>query len=208
MKRFMILSLVVVFLVAILAVPALAAETYMFDLDAEGELIFYNFPPDGEYVAHITYFDFNTKGVLDFYTEPFLLTYFDDHPYDSEPYVYDLVSTSSVPYFLNVFYDGDWEAYRFILYDSNDLWMHLESFEFVPFDSGDPSVSVFTTDSVFAVFAGIGTWLVSELANVTSLFYQADSGLTLLGVLAVCALGLAVVFLLISWIRNLLQFRS
>ena len=208
MKRFLILSLVVVFLVAILAVPALAAESYLFDSDCDGELAFNNFPPDGEYVAHIVYFDVFSRVVCDFYTEPFLLMYFDDHPYDEEAYLYEVVSVSSVPYYVTVDYQEDWEAYRFTLYDSNDQWLHLDSLEFIPFDSGDPSVSVFTTDSVFAVFAGIGAWLVSELGNVTSLFYQADSGLTLLGVLAVCGLGLAVVFLLISWVRNLLQFRS
>ena len=207
MKRFMILSLVVVFLVAILAVPALAAESYLFDEHAEGELLFYDFPPDGEYVAHIVYRDLSSV-VHDFYTEPFLLMYFDDYAYDVEPYSYDVFSVSSAPYYLGVGFDGDFNSYRFALCDSNYNWVYLQSLEFIPVDSGDSSASVFTTDSVFAVFAGIGAWLVSELGNVTSLFYQADSGLTLLGVLAVCGLGLAVVFLLISWIRNLLQFRS
>ena len=62
-------------------------------------------------------------------------------------------------------------------------------------------------ESVFGVFTKIGEWVRGELTGFTEIFYVPESGLTFLGVLALCGLGIGVVFLLINTIRGFLQFR-
>lgn len=63
-------------------------------------------------------------------------------------------------------------------------------------------------DAVLEVFTSIGEWITTTVPTFYGLFYNAESGLTLLGVLAVCGLGMSVVFLLISVIQGFLHWRS
>lgn len=75
----------------------------------------------------------------------------------------------------------------------------------VPVKGESPAAAV----SVFDVFAGVGSWLVGSLASVSGIFWNATSGeLTLLGVLAVSALGIAVVLGLFYIISRFLKFRA
>lgn len=61
--------------------------------------------------------------------------------------------------------------------------------------------------AILEVFASIGTWIVETITDLMPMFYVAETGLTLLGVLAVCGLGISIVFLLIGVIQSFLRFR-
>lgn len=64
------------------------------------------------------------------------------------------------------------------------------------------------TPAVFDVFEAIAEWVVSVMPSIQALFYTAESGLTLLGTLSVCSLGIGIFFLLLGVITNFFQFRS
>ena len=61
--------------------------------------------------------------------------------------------------------------------------------------------------AITAVFTAIGDWIVAALLSLTAIFWT-DSGLTFLGVLAVCGLAFSVVFLIIGIIQSFLHFRG
>lgn len=61
--------------------------------------------------------------------------------------------------------------------------------------------------AILEVFSSIGTWIVETIAELMPMFYVAETGLTLLGILAVCGLGMSVIFLLIGIIQSFLRFR-
>lgn len=63
-------------------------------------------------------------------------------------------------------------------------------------------------DSILAVFDAVGNWIPGAVTNLVPLFYAADTGLTFLGVLAVCGLAFGVVFLVMGIIQNFLHFRG
>lgn len=58
------------------------------------------------------------------------------------------------------------------------------------------------------VFTSMSTWIVSAVTAVIPMFYDASTGLTFLGVLAVASLAISVVFLLIGIVQNFLHFRG
>lgn len=62
--------------------------------------------------------------------------------------------------------------------------------------------------AILAVFTAIGEWITTTLPSFFALFYVAETGLTLLGVLAVAGLGISVVFLLIGIIQRFLKFQG
>lgn len=55
------------------------------------------------------------------------------------------------------------------------------------------------------VFDAIGTWLVGAVGDMMPLFYT-ETGLTLLGVLAIASLAVSISFLLIGIIQRFLGF--
>lgn len=63
-------------------------------------------------------------------------------------------------------------------------------------------------DSILDVFDAVATWIQSAITSVMPIFYSSESGLTILGVLAVAGLAFSVVFLIIGVIQNFLHFRS
>lgn len=63
-------------------------------------------------------------------------------------------------------------------------------------------------DAILDVFTGVGTWISEAVTDLLPMFYVADTGLTLLGVLAVAGLAFSVVFLVIGIIQNFLHFRG
>lgn len=60
--------------------------------------------------------------------------------------------------------------------------------------------------AILDVFDGIGQWITGAINDLMPMFYVADTGLTFLGVLAVCGLAFSVVFLLIGIIQRFLHF--
>lgn len=63
--------------------------------------------------------------------------------------------------------------------------------------------------SVFDVFTGVGSWLVTSLGSVSGLFWDAAAGeLTIIGVLAISALGIGLMLGLVLIISRWLRFRG
>ena len=62
--------------------------------------------------------------------------------------------------------------------------------------------------SVTGVFTAMAEWLTTTIPSVVKIFYDAESGLTFLGTLAVCGLAISVFFLLMHLIQNFLHFRG
>lgn len=62
--------------------------------------------------------------------------------------------------------------------------------------------------AITGVFDAISTWMQGAISAVIPIFYEAESGLTFLGVLAVMSLAISLVFLLIGVIQNFLHFRG
>lgn len=70
-------------------------------------------------------------------------------------------------------------------------------------------VSLFAVHSVglFSVFSGVGSWFAGAVNNLTSMFWTAEGGLTVLGVLAVASLAIAFIILLIYLLAGWLKFK-
>lgn len=62
-------------------------------------------------------------------------------------------------------------------------------------------------ESITGVFDSMSEWLTGALSSVTELFYVPDTGLTLIGTLAIMGLSIAVVTMLIAVIRSFLRFQ-
>lgn len=61
---------------------------------------------------------------------------------------------------------------------------------------------------ITGVFSEIGTWIASAMEDLMPMFYNQETGLTLLGTLAICGLAFSIVFLLLNIIQNFLHFRG
>lgn len=67
--------------------------------------------------------------------------------------------------------------------------------------------------SIFAVFTAILTWFAEAFTTVSNIFYVPASegvtgGLTFIGTLSVIGFGIAVVLLVLAWIRSLIKNRG
>lgn len=74
-------------------------------------------------------------------------------------------------------------------------------------DDVPASSSVSWVDSILAVFTGVGSWLSSTVGDMTTMFWTAESGLSVLGVLAVASLAVAFVVLLIYLLAGWIKFK-
>lgn len=62
-------------------------------------------------------------------------------------------------------------------------------------------------DSILDVFSSVGTWISEAITNLMPMFYSAENGLTIVGVLAVAGLAFSIVFLLLNVITGFLRFQ-
>lgn len=62
-------------------------------------------------------------------------------------------------------------------------------------------------EAMTGVFDSIGDWFVNAVSDVTSLFYVPETGLTLLGTLAVIGLAISIVMLLLNIVKSFLRLR-
>lgn len=97
-----------------------------------------------------------------------------------------------------------------IAYGGSDPVFYGSVIQFIPVTSNPPKRNeTVTAVSVLDVFAGVGTWIVTSLGSVSGIFWiEATGELTVLGVLAVAALGISVVLGLVYIIVRFLKFRS
>lgn len=61
-------------------------------------------------------------------------------------------------------------------------------------------------EAILAVFSAVGDWIVESVPTMMPMFYNAETGLTFMGVLAVAGLAFSVVFLLIAIVQRFLHF--
>ncbi len=61
---------------------------------------------------------------------------------------------------------------------------------------------------ITGVFTSIATWIAETLPSIVKVFYDAETGLTFLGTLAVVGLGISIFFLLMGLIQNFLHLRG
>ena len=211
MKRFLIIALVVMLVVAMWAVPAFADGTMSSYIDDHGNVAFPVVPESGRYLCEVTFIiddgSFTWSGVVQL---NYMHEVLDDGTelFASIGIIQLVDGDQKIDLNLGVMqgpdsnYGGESPILCFL--GTEHAMFSVVSLTLTPAPVSGEEAAV---DSVFGVFTGIGSWLVAELGNATSLFYQADTGLTILGVLAVAGLGIAVVFLLINWVKSLLQFR-
>lgn len=194
MKKIIPVALVLALALALMIVPAFADTVYSSTYDDEaGWFVISAMPSPGSYRLQ-----FDALG-----------------PYPAFDRTIDLVSVNGrleadlMPY-------TDFSSFKLFIY--SDLTVSLSGAD----SGGDVSVDVPITltsvspapdqsaalDDFLDVISGVGTWLITALTSVTALFYTAESGLTLLGVLCVVPLGLGLIFLLVFTIVNWLRFRS
>lgn len=73
------------------------------------------------------------------------------------------------------------------------------------FMTGTANTSV--VESIMSIFTAIGTWFVSMITAMLPIFYTAEEGLTIIGVLTVCGLGVATILLVVNFIRKFFHWR-
>lgn len=60
--------------------------------------------------------------------------------------------------------------------------------------------------SVFDVFSSIGTWFADNIPSMLSVFWNDETGLTVLGVLALAGLGISIIMMVFNFIRGFFSF--
>lgn len=58
------------------------------------------------------------------------------------------------------------------------------------------------------VFSEMSSWVSTAVTDLMPMFYTAETGLTIIGILTVAGLSLSVTFLIIGVISNFLHFRG
>ncbi len=61
---------------------------------------------------------------------------------------------------------------------------------------------------ITGVFTSIGAWIAETLPTIVNVFYNAESGLTFIGTLAVIGVAISVFLLLMGLIQNFLHLRG
>lgn len=62
--------------------------------------------------------------------------------------------------------------------------------------------------TVLGVFTVVSEWLITNLTDVISLFWDSTNGLTFFGMLALVPLAISVVMMLFAIVRSYLHFRA
>lgn len=63
-------------------------------------------------------------------------------------------------------------------------------------------------ESILSVLTAISTWFVSSISTMLAIFYSPESGLTVIGVLSVCALGVSVILLVLNKVSDFFHWRG
>ena len=94
------------------------------------------------------------------------------------------------------------------IYVSHNMWFHYGPDFVGPVLELGPTVPEFVSVSpgVLSVFTGVGSWLSGAVQNISTMFWTAESGMTVLGYLAVASLALAVILLIFYLISGWLKF--
>ena len=63
-------------------------------------------------------------------------------------------------------------------------------------------------ESVLSVLTAVGTWFVSMITTMLPIFYSSETGLTIIGVLSVCGLGVGVILLVVNKVSDFFHWRG
>ena len=63
-------------------------------------------------------------------------------------------------------------------------------------------------EAVLSVLTAIGTWFVSMITTMLPIFYSSETGLTIIGVLSVCGLGVGVILLVVNRVSDFFHWRG
>lgn len=135
----------------------------------------------------------------------------DDHEYYVSPVELVAVFNEPVRYEVPGFrYNGE-QVYLIVEYDEDYMFdLKFGTIDYTVAVSGFMGVYEYTPPTpagIFDVFGVLGAWIPVALGSLIGIFWTGSS-LTFLGVLAVCALAFAVVFLIIAIIQRFLHFRG
>ena len=210
MKKTIIISLVVVFVV-LMAVPAFAAGSFTITEGEHGLEVSGEFPAIGKYIGKV-FCDLPSLGFYDetwYQLEPFTLGVGGD--------IYD-GGIDGISYFVvdglrievQFAYIFDQDGYRLdywqVFADGEQVDSTLFAIELIPYS--EPVTGEGAAAAVLSVFSLIGDWMIAQIPVVSALFWSAEAGqLTALGSICVCALGVALILLLLSFVKRWIQFR-
>lgn len=63
-------------------------------------------------------------------------------------------------------------------------------------------------DTIFAVLTGVLGWLIEGITSVVGVFYDAQTGLTFIGIMALIGLAIGIGRLVLAWVRSLIKGRG
>ena len=63
-------------------------------------------------------------------------------------------------------------------------------------------------EQILTVLTAIGGWFVTMISNMLPIFYVPETGLTIIGVLSVCGLGVGVILLVINKVSDFFHWRG
>ncbi len=204
MKRFLLLFCTAVLVCSLMIVPAFASESYQIEfIDCNINSLADFVLPHSTYVATI----YDASNTVRFTSEPF--------DFDGKTSYYSLMDGDVLAYKLWIDLLPDDGVTVFEVEHVNEDYFNVWSEDMCVVFSltlDSPSIApdpdpVSPIAGIFDVFGGVGSWIAGQLGTTTSLFWNGQS-LTFLGVLSVCALGLAVILLLVMVIVRFLRFRG
>ena len=211
-KRVAVLVAIVA-VVAMLALPVFADTLYAGSFDEDfGVVICDGVPVSGEYELSLVFhpdFGYSDQTVPvtltateieeDGYAMPVVVGSF-QLDYSGEVRTAEMLILVAIPFDQ----DNPDQLYNVVQFTSSDLGLPVVSFTLSP----APVDPVSPIESVFDIFSSIGSWLSTSLSEFISLFYNVDSGFTLLGILCVIPIGVSICFLIFILIVNFFKFRS
>lgn len=70
------------------------------------------------------------------------------------------------------------------------------------------TVSTGIVESIMTILTAIGGWFVSMIQQMLPIFYDPSTGITVIGVLCVCGLGVGVILLVINKVSDFFHWRG
>lgn len=63
-------------------------------------------------------------------------------------------------------------------------------------------------EQILTVLTAIGGWFVTMISNMLVIFYAPETGITVIGVLSVCGLGVSVILLVVNKVSDFFHWRG
>ena len=60
--------------------------------------------------------------------------------------------------------------------------------------------------SILTIWTAMCTWFISTMGELLNIFYDPTTGITILGIMAFCGIGVGLIFLLIGLVRKFFKF--